>query len=70
MGYGKDSSVVLIKLVMIGFGLIQGMDWLSNYGAMLNCKERLVTLGFESGKPCDSWHCAWIMYAYDICIES
>ena len=52
LGYGKDSSVILIKLVMTGFGLIQGLDWLNNYGVILNGKESIVTFGLESGEPC------------------
>ena len=48
---GKDSSVALIKLVMTDFNMILDTDWLAKHGAMIDCKERIVILGFEGEKP-------------------
>ena len=47
----RDSSVDLIGSVMTVFDMILDIDWLTKYGALLDCKERMVTLGFEGEKP-------------------
>ena len=40
-------------LGFMGYGLILGMDWLSRYGAILDCKRRVVRLLTHWGKTLD-----------------
>lgn len=40
---GQNFSVDLI-LGMLQMDVILGMDWLSRYGAKMNCRDKLITL--------------------------
>ena len=40
---GRELFVDLIELAMDDFDMILGMDWLSKYGATIDCKRRMVT---------------------------
>ena len=48
---GKDLSVDLVELVMTDFDMILNTDWLAKYEVMIDCKEKMATIGLEGEKP-------------------
>ena len=48
---GRELSVDLIELEMDDFYMILGMDWLSKYGATIDCKRKMVTFEPEGEVP-------------------
>ena len=48
---GRELSIDLIGLVMTDFDIILGMDWLEKYGAMIDCKKKMVTFEPEGEDP-------------------
>ena len=47
----RELSVDLIELSMDDFEMILGMEWLSKYGATIDCKCRMVTFEPEGEVP-------------------
>ena len=47
---GRELVVDLIELAMEDFDMILRRDWLSNYGANIDCKRRMVTFAPEGDK--------------------
>ena len=48
---GRELSVDLVELSMDDFDMILGMDWLSKYGATIDCRRRMVTFAPEGEEP-------------------
>ncbi|XP_062094401.1 uncharacterized protein LOC133800456 isoform X1 [Humulus lupulus] len=48
---GREFFVDLIKLEMDDFDMILGMDWLSKYGATIDCRRKMVTFEPEGEVP-------------------
>lgn len=44
---GKELSVDLVELFMDDFDMILGTDWLSKYGATIDCRRKMVTFAPE-----------------------
>ncbi|XP_070014990.1 uncharacterized protein [Nicotiana sylvestris] len=51
---GRDTMVDLVKLGMIDFDVIMGMDWLYSCFAKLDCRTRTMRLEF-SNEPVVEW---------------
>ena len=50
---GVEFECNAFVLGFMGYGLILGMDWLTRYGAILDCERRVVRLLTRSGKTLD-----------------
>ena len=48
---GRELSVDLIELAIADFDFILGMDWLSRYGATIDCRRKMVTFQPEGEEP-------------------
>ena len=48
---GRELFVDLIELAIADFDFILGMDWLSRYGATIDCRRKMVTFQPEGEEP-------------------
>ena len=53
-----------------GYGIILGMDWLTAYGAILDCERRVIRLGTNRGRilevSCDPKGSVMLSYLYSL----